>query len=271
MWTISGRDAWNFRLRLPYAKLHSGARDRYPVLGYRGISVSGQGDDSYEVVGAIDLERWLLSTAPRGIVPIQVMDYVISILDRVENESSVSVAVEEVESNGHVQMKSFSKVFSGVTPVVGPDTIPDFNVTADDKGYFITYQYDNNCYNYGSDIATNTFAQPGRGTGHHWEYNTCESIRKAAEFDGLVWVGEKLPSPQPEHGHYIALFIWPDTNFHWVRKDSNGMWSHKPGGTQVRNTDNTGKTVSDPSVANFSPWSQFCGYMNVVPSKTTIN
>ena len=28
-----------------------------------------------------------------------------------------------------------------------------------------------------------------------------------------------------------------DTNFHWIRMDSAGNWSHKPGGTPVRNTE----------------------------------
>jgi hypothetical protein len=103
-WTISGPEAWQFRLRLPYSRLHTGARDRYPVLGYQGVSVIGNGDDSYEVVGAMDLERWLLTTAPAGLLPPQVISYVHSILDRIENDTSVDVAVADFETDAYVTM-----------------------------------------------------------------------------------------------------------------------------------------------------------------------
>jgi hypothetical protein len=38
----------------------------------------------------------------------------------------------------------------------------------------------------------------------------------------------------------VALLIWPNTNFHWIRMDAKNSsadvsyWSHKPGGTAVR-------------------------------------
>ena len=67
------------------------------------------------------------------------------------------------------------------------------------------------------------------------------------------------------------MFIWPNTNFHWVRLDSNGFWSHKAGGTPVKNVDNTGSKITDPSKSDFSPWTQFCGYFQVIPSNININ
>lgn len=149
---------------------------------------------------------------------------------------------------------------------VGPDSVPVYNPTVDDGGCFVAHQSENNCYNYASDVSTDTFAQPGRGSGHKWTANTCDAIRAAAERDGLVWNGTTLPTAPPV-GHHVALFIWPETNFHWVRMDRSGYWSHKPGSTPVRNTDNKGQKIQDPSKCDFSPWTQFCGYMLVVPSK----
>jgi len=101
--------------------------------------------------------------------------------------------------------------------------------------------------------------------------NTCEDVRAAAERDGLTWVGTDLPSGQPAKGHYIALLIWPDFNFHWIRKDSSNYWSHKPGQTEVRDIDNNNEKINDPSKSDFSPWSQFCGYMIVVPSTAQVD
>jgi hypothetical protein len=66
------------------------------------------------------------------------------------------------------------------------------------------------------------------------------------------------------------MHIWPGTNFHWVRMDADLTFSHKPGGTAARNVDNDGKTITDPSQANFSPWTEHCGYFNTVPSAVKI-
>ncbi|KAK3254936.1 hypothetical protein CYMTET_35867 [Cymbomonas tetramitiformis] len=168
-------------------------------------------------------------------------------------------------------------------PIVGPDAWNQtlYDPTQDDCGFFVAHQSENNCYNYANNVATDSFAQPGRGTGHKWEENTCESVKDAAARDGLKWMGSDLPSLSegPADGHYVALYIWPNTNFHWARMDYDVKtvagramrWSHKPGGTEVRDVDNDGKAILDPSTANLSPWSQFCGYMKSVPSHVKIN
>jgi len=81
-------------------------------------------------------------------------------------------------------------------PVVGPDDPEQvhFDVQNDDVGCFVTEQGNNNCYDYGNDIVTNTFAQPGRGTGvcppnaRPCVDNTCDAVKNAAIHDGLQWV-----------------------------------------------------------------------------------
>ena len=94
--------------------------------------------------------------------------------------------------------------------------------------------------------------------------------REAAESDGLVWHGTELPDALPVSGHYVSLHIWPDSNFHWLRMDANKYWSHKPGGSPVRNVDNNGDLIDDPAKADVSPWTQHCGYMLAKPSVLTI-
>jgi hypothetical protein len=42
-------------------------------------------------------------------------------------------------------------------------------------------------------------------------------------------------------------------------------------GTPVRNTDNSGSRITDPSKSDFSPWTQFCYYFIAQPSKLHIN
>jgi len=151
-----------------------------------------------------------------------------------------------------------------------------FDVANDDGGCFVTEQDKNNCYDYGNDIVTNTFAQPGRASGlcppsqHPCVANTCEDVKNAAIADGLTFVGMDLPQSLPPTGHYVSLHIWPKSNFHWIRMDADMTWSHKPGQTAVRNHDNNGDVITDPGKADFSPWTEHCGYMLTVPSNATI-
>ena len=164
------------------------------------------------------------------------------------------------------------------TPIRGPDdpTRVHYDPSHDDDGCFQTKQGDNNCYNYGTDVLTNTFAQPGRGSGvcgHHDRPcvpNTCDDVRKAAISDGLLDAGTQLPAALPARGHYVSLHIWPKSNFHWLRMSADKTWSHKPGGSKVRNVDNNGHTITDPAKADVSPWSTHCGYLLALPSNVTI-
>jgi hypothetical protein len=41
---------------------------------------------------------------------------------------------------------------------------------------------------------------------------------------------------------------------------SGTFWSHKPGGTAARNTDNSGRVITNPETCNRGPYTQFCGY-----------
>lgn len=128
-------------------------------------------------------------------------------------------------------------------------------------------QRSNNCYAYANDQQTNTFPQPGRGSGQKFASLACDDVRPAAERDGLTTVSGFQGS---QAGWYVALVIWPGQDYHWYRQDSNGCWSHKPGQTPARNVDNSGATISDPSQADRGPYTTFCTFM-VTNSKATIS
>jgi hypothetical protein len=55
----------------------------------------------------------------------------------------------------------------------------------------------------------------------------------------------------------LALFIKPapDPDFHWLRKDADGTWSHKQGSTNARNTDDSSAVITNPATANISGYS----------------
>jgi hypothetical protein len=148
-------------------------------------------------------------------------------------------------------------------PIRGPNSAKSihYSPSTDDHGCFVTMQTKNNCYNYGTDIVTNTFAQPGGGVGQI----TCDRVKAKAQSDGLVFRKQgTYPTSLPTKGHYVAFMAY-GSDFHWLREDANKLWSHKPGKTAVRNTDNKGSKIKHPAKHDWSPY-HLCGYMRAVPS-----
>jgi|GEM_PF-3333116 len=121
-----------------------------------------------------------------------------------------------------------------------------------------TVQYNNNCYNYSNNRRTDTFAQPGRASGAMYTSITDSEVSRGAISDGLepttAWGVSSSGKTK------IALVIWPGADFHWYRQDSDGLWSHKPGGTQATNVDSSGALITNPETADRGPYTEFVGY-----------
>lgn len=132
-----------------------------------------------------------------------------------------------------------------------------------------TVRSTNNCYNYASNKRTNTFAQPGRGCGQMYTAITCPEMTRASLCDGLHRRFDCFP-PQEAPRYLVALVVAPGpgfVDFHWFRKMREGFWGHKPGGTAVRNVDNSGHLILNPETANRGPYTRFCGYFYTCKSQ----
>lgn len=125
-----------------------------------------------------------------------------------------------------------------------------------------TRQRNNNCYNYANARATNTFAQPGRAAGSMYSSITCAAVHAAAVRDGLEPVADTLINAS-SYKNIAALVVGPNYDYHWYRRDSNGKWTHKPGGTAATNRDNSGNEITDPRTANRGAYTDFCGFFRV--------
>jgi hypothetical protein len=123
-------------------------------------------------------------------------------------------------------------------------------------------QYNNNCYNYGTDYRTDTFAQPGKANGAMYSAITGPEVRAGALADALLAAPNS--NKCPKEGHLVALVIAPGWDFHWYRKGRNGRWTHKPGGTQATNLDNSGNLILDPRTADRGYYTDFCCFMIVM-------
>jgi hypothetical protein len=108
---------------------------------------------------------------------------------------------------------------------------------------------------------TNTFAQPGNASGKSITTESCSGVQPLAVDDGLVATTGFSTALKAGEGFYVALVIWPGEDFHWYRQDSNGCWSHKPGQTAARNTDNKGAPITDPKTCDRGPYTDFCSFM----------
>lgn len=133
------------------------------------------------------------------------------------------------------------------------------------------HQFYNNCYNYGCDMITDTFAQPGRAHSAMYTSLDCANVGTAAEADELVTSPDKMCA---NCTHIVALVMDPGTDYHWYRRDRNGNWSHKPGGTPATNLDASGNPITNPETANrnygYLNYNVFCGYYCVDKSKVVI-
>ena len=132
-----------------------------------------------------------------------------------------------------------------------------------------TVRSTNNCYNYASNKRTNTFAQPGRGSGHMYTAITCPAVTTASLSDGLHRRFDCFPDSEKPR-YLVAMVVAPGpgfVDFHWYRKQKEGFWGHKPGGTAARNTDNSGHVITNPETCNRGPYTQFCGYFYTCKSQ----
>lgn len=231
-----------------------------PVLGYRGFSivdVAEDGDDDTQFAAA-------RSTAESDrLVTIYGDPELETALLRIGAESGQvdpalqAYLTETLADSGRDQTRQADAAMLDLAcPPCGGGSAPAY-----DPGYWNNDQVrlrNNNCYNYANNKATNTFAQPGRASGGTSATLDCNGVRAAAQRDGLIAV----PSFQASNpGWYVALVIWPGQDYHWYRQDRSGCWSHKPGQTEARNTDNAGNTIADPRTCNRGPYVNFCTYM----------
>ena len=128
-----------------------------------------------------------------------------------------------------------------------------------------------NCYNYAVNLATGTYAQPGRAAGAQYTSLTASVVRGAAVLDGLKDHEDPAPGEFPESNNcLLALVIIPGIDFHFYRRDSDGNWSHKPGPRQATNVDNSGQVITDPRIADIAPY-KFVRFLSNCPRRFSVN
>lgn len=122
---------------------------------------------------------------------------------------------------------------------------------------------DNNCYNYATNRQTNSFAQPGETAHAYLDDVTCDEVYIAATKDKGVVPTSFFPFVNKQDDMLIALVVDEGSDFHWYRRGDDNLWTHKPGGTEVTNLDESGKKITNPEKADRGVYSEFCGYFKI--------
>ncbi len=162
---------------------------------------------------------------------------------------SVTVQVVIAKSGGPVTNRCRTVVaFPSLSP------LSEWN-----DGGFVQFQ--NNCYNFATDIRTDTFAQP---SGDRYQ---CPDAIPGVVADGLragVDLADLCHTSGLPQGHIVALLIWPSVDFHFARLEADGTWSSKGGPNPASLTDYSWHPILDPRTADFGDY-DFCSFFWVGP------
>lgn len=247
-------------------------------LGYRGIIIEQIGRASKSLPARMQLTHdKLYSAESLGDLEGQALENLVlgklSKFKGITNKKEFKIYLEQEMK----RFKDLSSVDLNPNPPDPPEPSDPVNPCACAPDADIawwndnsTKQFNNNCYNYACNYRTNTFAQPGLAAGQKYtSMSGCtvaagqRSVKEGAVIDQLI----DKPSANnicPAKGHLVALVIAPGHDFHWYRKGPTGYWSHKPGSTPARNTDEAGKLITDPRTADRGSYTQFCTFMQVL-------
>jgi hypothetical protein len=290
------------KLRSSFSTVECSSSLRYPNVGYQGFSINGN-----RVKGCPKFERALLSSCTVSIKP-NVAHYVSSQLDSILAASASTPLSPAAVDSFLLPSPLAPAPQAPALPIRGPDTVPVYDPKSDVQGYFVSHQTENNCYNYANDVATDTFAQPGRGSGQKWSVDTCADINASAIRDGLEWVGTEMPAAPPAVGHHMvsapAIFachaacnslcayracgFGPTPTSTGAATTPTSFGRTSPGRRPSRTRTTTGsrsqtrprwasprrcaaRRASHVCQADVAPWTQFCGYFVTVPSSVNIN
>jgi hypothetical protein len=278
-WTLPDEQARQLVERFAGRALPS-AQAVESILGFRGFVIDSEGDDeavraglpeSFRIGGALsqayttpeglalptitqedddDAAQWLLNTIQGQASAEAVSDDVLSyVLGEIKARTQAQTAIEEEEQPSMADAPELEQSVQAACVLQNTPYNPAFWNNPQ-------VQPRNNCYNYAMSYRSDTFAQPGRISGHPNAAMQCASVSSAASFDGCKPTcsgGNKL----------VALVVWPGVDYHWYGFHSNGFWGHKPGQTAARNTDNSGRVIRaplNPQNCNRGPYTNFCGY-----------
>ena len=144
-----------------------------------------------------------------------------------------------------------------------------------------------NCYAYVLDIINSNFKskpQPGYSSGYSYisdnDIRKCDKIFSRIKADNPTFIRSNYTEKCPlgYNKGYLAIddgSLTNDTDYHFYRLDSSGLWSHKPGSTSVSTKNSNGKSIIAPHKSkresNSHIYNKSCGYFCFDPTRSNIS
>jgi hypothetical protein len=152
-------------------------------------------------------------------------------------------------NNKLVNVDNYKK---SISPLSGSELDYDPNLWNND--YKIRDSH--NCYSYAMGKIVkglDSKAQPGYASGFNHindnEYE-CKYFKNRIIKDSPGTYIENFDSACLPGFYKVFLALDPQVDYHWWRQDSNGLWSHKPGSTNVTNLDADDNIINNPILSN---------------------
>ena len=243
-------------------------------LGYRGLLVEQLGDPDPRLPQVFEFGTDALQgPGLRHRVAEDLTDERLLALDgpvgRELSESLLELLPELLRAARAVSRTPRDSTPSSPTPCGGSAPSSDVNWWNDGAVGIDSHQLYNNCYNYATNQRTDTFAQPGRGSGFTLvaPIMTGERVRLYAWYDNLYDAPSGNNGCVPK-GHLVGLAFAPEElDYHWWRKNQDGYWSHKPGSSPATSRDASGELIVDPRECDRGIYEQWVGFMAVLPGR----
>jgi len=157
---------------------------------------------------------------------------------------------KKLEEKAIYSKKNYKNV--KISPLSGSE--PKYEPDKWNKNYNIKNNH--NCYSYAVDQRESRRkgkAQPGYYSGYDREmiYN-CNSFYKrlSGDFPGVYLSSFEGKCEKGFHKSFLVYSEGDDIDYHFYRQDNKGLWSHKPGRTEVTNKDASGNKIINPLHAN---------------------
>ena len=152
------------------------------------------------------------------------------------------------------------------SPITGVE--PDWHPTIWNK--IKSFLKTHNCYSYAMNVrdpkqiakcknkkvCSAPYHQPGEASGYQPFTNnlpkTCPNMTMRIFGDNHDVLRVNFTDRCPNNYSKIALIVDQSDDYHFLRQDSNGYWSHTPGGSMVTNLDDYDHKIWNPKLANYN-------------------
>jgi hypothetical protein len=215
---------------------------RVPSVGYTGFDVAVSGTEYLIYGGALRVNV----PAPK---PYTTIDEFLFDTNARALYDQYGLQIDVVQARVAHRIRGLPGPCPVLGPLCGTMEFSSPSIWEDPK-----FVIENACYNYANNVLTPNRVYPQTELPHHGAW-TPEQIHRALTRDGLRFLGYELPRrcPRDASAHYLAALLHTPGragDYHFLRLDRNGLWSHKNGVANPTNLANQ-QLIRDLCTAEF--------------------